>query len=130
ASLWNERAVAYRRANGVDDAMVSLAVVVQEMVDASAAGVLFTADPVTGQRRHTAIDAVAGLGEKLVAGAVDPGHYAVDIASRQVVQRPAAGRGSALSDQEVRTLAGFGDRIERHFSATQDIGFALDQERH
>ncbi|TMG10943.1 MAG: phosphoenolpyruvate synthase, partial [Chloroflexi bacterium] len=64
ASLWNERAVAYRRSNGVDDTRVSLAVVVQEMVDASAAGVLFTADPVTGQRRHAAIDAVAGLGEK------------------------------------------------------------------
>ena len=130
ASLWNERAVAYRRANGVDDTGVSLAVVVQEMVDASAAGVLFTADPVTGQRRHAAIDAVAGLGEKLVAGAVDPDHYAVDIASREVIQRPAAGRGSVLSDQEVLTLAEFGDRVERHFNAPQDIEFALDQERH
>src|SRR5207244_1861950 len=130
ASLWNERAVAYRRSNGVDDTSVSLAVVVQEMVDASAAGVLFTADPVTGQRRHAAIDAVAGLGEKMVAGAVDPDHYAVDIASHQVVQRPAAGQGSVLSDQEVLTLAEFGDRVERHFKAPQDIEFALDQERH
>jgi len=130
ASLWNERAVAYRRSNGVDDTRVSLAVVVQEMVDASAAGVLFTADPVTGQRRHAAIDAVAGLGEELVAGAVDPDHYAVDIASHQVVQRPVAGQGSVLSDQEVLTLAEFGDRVERHFNAPQDIEFALDQERH
>src|SRR5207237_10737462 len=72
ASLWNERAVAYRRANGVDDTRVGLAVVVQEMVDASAAGVLFTADPVTGQRRHAAIDAVAGLGGQRVAVAIDP----------------------------------------------------------
>src|SRR5947208_13293307 len=100
------------------------------MVDASAAGVLFTAGPVTAQRRHAAIDAVAGLGEKLVAGAVDPDHYAVDIASHQVVQRPAAGQGSVLSDQEVLTLAEFGDRVERHFKAPQDIEFALDQERH
>src|SRR6187431_1553925 len=52
ASLWNERAVAYRAANGIDDASVALAVVVQRMVDARAAGVLFTADPITG-RRHT-----------------------------------------------------------------------------
>jgi len=130
ASLWNERAVAYRRANGVDDTSVGLAVVVQEMVDASAAGVLFTADPVTGRRRRAAIDAVAGLGEKLVAGAVDPDHYAIDIASREVVQRPAAGQGSVLSEQEVLTLGEFGDRVERHFNAPQDIEFALDQERH
>src|SRR5438132_4137439 len=130
ASLWNERAVAYRHAYGVDDSKVSLAVVVQEMVDASAAGVLFTADPVTGRRRHAAIDAVAGLGDKLVAGAVDPNHYAVEIASHEVVQRPAGGQGSVLSDQEVLTLAEFGDRVERHFNAPQDIEFALDQKRH
>src|SRR5438067_5381437 len=130
ASLWNERAVAYRRAYGVDDTRVSLAVVVQEMVDASAAGVRFTADPVTGQRRLSAIDAVAGLGEKLVAGAIDPDHYAVDIASHQVVQRPVAGQGSVLSDQEVLTLAECGDRVERHFNAPQHTELALDQDRH
>src|SRR5438105_4694165 len=70
ASLWNERAVAYRASNGIDPATVSLAVVVQRMVDASAAGVLFTADPVTGTRRRAVIDAVAGLGDRLVSGAV------------------------------------------------------------
>jgi pyruvate,water dikinase len=130
ASLWNERAVAYRHANRVDDAAVGLAVVVQKMVDAAAAGVLFTADPVTGRRRRAAIDAVAGLGEKLVAGAVDPDHYVVDIPSHEVVQRPPAGKSSVLSDPEILTLAEFGDRIEGHFDAPQDIEFALDQERH
>ena len=129
ASLWNERAVAYRRANGVDDTTVGLAVVVQEMVDASAAGVLFTADPVTGRRRRAAIDAVAGLGERLVAGSVDPDHYAVDVDSRNVVQRPAARETSVLSDQEVLTLAELGDRVEGHFNAPQDIEFALDRDR-
>ena len=128
ASLWNERAVAYRRANSVDDANVSLAVVVQAMVDASAAGVLFTADPVTGRRRQAAIDAVAGLGEKLVSGAVDPDHYDVDVASRRVLQRPEAGRSSVLSDDDLLALAGLGDRVERHFNAPQDIEFALDAE--
>src|SRR5207247_4632388 len=96
ASLWNERAVAYRRANSVDDRNVSLAVVVQEMVDASAAGVLFTADPVTGRRRRASIDAVAGLGEKLVSGAVDPDHYAVDVTPRRVVPRPEASTAPVL----------------------------------
>src|SRR5207247_1244652 len=128
ASLWNERAVAYRRANSVDDRNVSLAVVVQEMVDASAAGVLFTADPVTGRRRRASIDAVAGLGEKLVSGAVDPDHYAVDVTSRRVVQRPEAGKSSILSEQHLLALAELGDRVERHFNAPQDIEFALDRE--
>jgi len=128
ASLWNERAVAYRRANSVDDRNVSLAVVVQEMVDASAAGVLFTADPVTGRRRRASIDAVAGLGEKLVSGAVDPDHYAVDVTSRRVVQRPEAGKSSILSEQDLLALAELGDRVERHFNAPQDIEFALDRE--
>src|SRR5438067_7567867 len=100
------------------------------MVDASAAGVLFTADPITGRRRRAAIDAVGGLGDKLVSGAVDPDHYAVEIASHEVVQRPAGGQGSVLSDQEVLSLAEFGDRVERHFKAPQDIEFALDQKRH
>lgn len=128
ASLWNERAVAYRRANGLDDTTVSLAVVVQKMVEASAAGVLFTADPITGRRRCAVIDAVAGLGEKLVSGAVDPEHYAADMANHEVLQRPAAA--SVLSDEEVLALAGIGERIERHFDAPQDIEFALDGERH
>src|SRR5207245_2189609 len=78
ASLWNERAVAYRDTHDVDPAGVRLAVVVQRMVDARAAGVLFTADPITGRRRRAAIDAVAGLGERLVSGAVNPDHFLVD----------------------------------------------------
>ena len=128
ASLWNERAVAYRRANGVDDGGVRLAVVVQRMIDATAAGVLFTADPVTGRRRRAAIDAVTGLGDKLVSGAVDPCHYAVDTATGRVVERPGA-EGSVLSDTELLALAGVGDRVESHFGTPQDIEFVLDQER-
>ena len=129
ASLWNERAVAYRDTNRVDDTKVRLAVVVQEMVDASAAGVLFTADPVTGRRRIAAIDAVAGLGEKLVSGAVDPEHYAIDVARQKVIQRPPDGKSSVLSNPELLSLAELGDRVERHFGAPQDIEFALDRER-
>jgi rifampicin phosphotransferase len=128
ASLWNERAVAYRRAGAVDDAGVRLAVVVQRMVDASVAGVLFTADPVTGRRRHAAVDAVAGLGERLVSGAVDPEHYAADTATRQVVERPAAAD-AVLTSRELLALAALGDRIERHFGSPQDIEFAIDRER-
>src|SRR5262249_20586808 len=122
ASLWNPRAVAYRRANAIDDASVGLAVVVQRMVDAAAARVLFTADPVSGRRARAAIGAVAGLGEKLVAGAVDPDHFAVDSLSRRIVERPPAGP-VVLSDDELLALAALGDRAERHFGAPQDIEF-------
>ena len=129
ASLWNERAVAYRRAHGVDDGGVRLAVVVQRMVDAVAAGVLFTADPLTGRRRLAAIDAVAGLGERLVAGAVDPDHYAVDAVAREVVERRPAGSEPVLSDDELVAMAELGERVELHFGSPQDIEFALDDGR-
>jgi phosphoenolpyruvate synthase/pyruvate phosphate dikinase len=70
ASLWTERAVAYRRRHGVDASGIALAVVVQELVDADAAGVLFTADPVTGAPDRMVVDATWGLGETLVGGRV------------------------------------------------------------
>jgi rifampicin phosphotransferase len=130
ASLWNERAVAYRRANGIDDSGVRLAVVVQRMVDASAAGVLFTADPVTGRRHRAAIDAIAELGEKLVSGAVNPDHYLVDTLTREILHRLPAGNEAVLSGDELLALASLGQQIERHFGAPQDIEFALDPERH
>ena len=123
ASLWNERAVAYRRANGIEDARVSLAVVVQRMVDADAAGVLFTADPITGRRARAVIDAVRGLGEALVSGRVDPEHYAVDTVRGAVLER----RGSILDDARLREIASVGDRIERHYGAPQDIEWAIDR---
>ncbi|MGH3945058.1 MAG: PEP/pyruvate-binding domain-containing protein, partial [Pseudonocardiaceae bacterium] len=63
ASLWTDRAVSYRTTNGIDHTTVRLAVVVQHMIEPRVAGVLFTADPVTGHRRHTVLDASPGLGE-------------------------------------------------------------------
>jgi pyruvate,water dikinase len=128
-SLWNERAVAYRRAGGVDDAGVALAVVVQRMVDAAAAGVLFTADPVTGRRRRAVVDAVAGLGDRLVSGAADPDHFVVDPVAGEVVERRPAGGEPVLADGELLDLAALGDRVERRLGAPQDVEFALDGER-
>src|SRR5438128_7052004 len=87
ASLWTERAVVYRATNGIDHTGVSLAVVVQRMVDAAVAGVMFTADPVTGRRRQAVIDASPGLGEAVVSGAVNPDHFVVDAATGAVLQR-------------------------------------------
>ncbi len=101
-SLWSERAIAYRGRLGIDPADVRIAVVVQRMVDADAAGVMFTADPVTGERDHIVVEASAGLGEAVVSGLVTPDHYILDRDGR--VQDFAAGRQEVV----VRSVAGGG----------------------
>jgi pyruvate,water dikinase len=126
ASLWTDRAVAYRQANGIDGQGMAMAVVVQKMVDAAAAGVLFTADPVTGTRRRAAVDAVAGLGEALVSGEAAPDRYVLDTATGSVLQSRPAGDTAVLTEAELVELAVLGDRAERLFGAPQDIEFALD----
>jgi phosphohistidine swiveling domain-containing protein len=123
ASLWNDRAVAYRQTHDVPARGLRLAVVVQRMVDAESAGVLFTADPISGRRRRAAIEAVHGLGEQLVSGAVNPDHFVVDTRSGAVLER----RGDILSDAQLRDLAALGARIEGHFGRPQDIEWAIDK---
>ncbi len=123
ASLWNERAVAYRATHSVADPGLGLAVVVQRMVDAAVAGVLFTADPITGRRHRAAIDAVRGLGERLVSGAVNPDHFLVDTRSGEVIER----RGNLLDDARLREIAELGARVEAHYGRPQDIEWALDK---
>ena len=81
ASLWSDRAVAYRSANGISNRDVGLAVVVQVMVDAATAGVLFTANPVTGTRTETVINASPGSGQAVVSGAVNPDQFVLETAS-------------------------------------------------
>jgi phosphohistidine swiveling domain-containing protein len=147
ASLWSERAVRYRARLGIDPRAVRLAVVVQRMVDAQVAGVLFTANPLTGKRRQAILDASPGLGEAVAAGATTPDHFIVDtpagaiserhIGGKQLEIRPVAGGGTrrverlpqpqvCLSDAQVLALAALGARVEAHFGTPQDIEWALD----
>src|SRR5689334_4926471 len=123
ASLWTDRAVAYRADAGIPHAGTQLAVVVQRMVDARAAGVLFTADPISGRRSRSVLDAAAGLGDAVVSGAVDPDHWVVD--GRAITSGPPAG---CLADRQVRDLVELGRRVEAHFGAPQDIEWAVDGE--
>jgi rifampicin phosphotransferase len=123
ASLWTDRAVAYRADAGIPHAGTQLAVVVQRMVDAQAAGVLFTADPISGRRTRSVLDAAPGLGDAVVSGAVDPDHWVVD--GRAITAGPAGG---CLTDRQVRELVALGRRVEAHFGAPQDIEWALDGE--
>ncbi|MFJ4227104.1 PEP/pyruvate-binding domain-containing protein [Paenarthrobacter nicotinovorans] len=150
ASLWTDRAVTYRATNGIDHASAALAVVVQVMVDSVAAGVMFTANPVTGKRSEAVIDASPGLGEAVVSGAVNPDQYVVDLTNsailkrtvgdRQVEIRSVPGGGTerreraraetgiqpCLSDRQIRELAGLGRLVEEHYGAPQDTEWALD----
>ena len=146
SSLWTARAIAYRARNQIDNATVSLAVVVQQMVPSETSGVLFTANPLTGKRSETVIDATFGLGEALVSGQVEPDHYVVDSASRRilrielgakatVMQGEAAGglsteqadrsREQALSDDQIAQLTELGQEVARLYQDPQDIEWAF-----
>ena len=130
ASLWNERAVAYRSDHGFDDDGIGLGVVIQLMVDAATAGVLFTADPITGRRGRAVVDAAAGLGDAVVSGSVDPDHYAVDPDSGAVDEHVVRGSAPILSDAQVLELAAIGRQIQDALGAPQDIEFAFDADGH
>ena len=122
ASLFTERAVTYRLRNGVDHRKVHMAVIVQRMVFPRAAGVLFTADPVTSNRRVVAIEASLGLGEALVSGRVNPDAYKVRdgaVIARDRRDQP------VLTDAQITGLARLGRRIEAHFGHPQDIEWCL-----
>ncbi len=146
ASLFNERAVTYRIRNGFDQRTVHMAVVVQQMVFPEASGVLFTADPVTSNRKVASVEATFGLGEALVSGLVNTDLYQVrdgGIVSRVITTKrvairalPAGGTREeaidpgqqeqpALTDTQVVRLAELGRRIEAHFAHPQDIEWCL-----
>ncbi|AXJ09724.1 pyruvate kinase [Arthrobacter sp. PM3] len=128
ASLWTERAVAYRSTNGISHRDVGLAVVVQDLVAAASAGVLFTANPVTGTRTETVIDASTGPGQAVVSGSVNPDHFVTDTATGRILLSSPGGTGRTPSVDEtrVRELTALGDRIQRLFGAPQDVEWVID----
>ncbi|WP_371776304.1 rifamycin-inactivating phosphotransferase [Streptomyces sp. NBC_01438] len=146
ASLFTERAVIYRRRNGIDHRTVRMAVVVQRMVLPDASGILFTADPVTGNRKTATVDAGFGLGEALVSGLVNPDVFTVrhgEVVARTIAVKQRAvhalpGGGTreveidprqqerpALTDEQAVRLVDLGRRIEAHFGRPQDIEWCL-----
>jgi pyruvate,water dikinase len=130
ASLWNDRAVAYRSANGVSHSGAGLAVVVQRQVDAATAGVLFTANPVTGTRTETVIDASPGAGQAVVSGLVNPDHFVLDTATARVLHRTPGGRArsqpAGLSDAQLSELTSLGDGVQHLFGNLQDAEWVID----
>jgi rifampicin phosphotransferase len=146
ASLFTERAVTYRLRNGVDHRKVHMAVVVQRMAFPRAAGILFTADPVTSNRKVSSVEAGFGLGEALVSGLVNADVYQVrdgEVVARAVGTKHLAIHASpsggteqqaieperqeqpVLTDMEILRLAELGRRLEAHFGQPQDIEWCL-----
>jgi pyruvate,water dikinase len=149
ASLWTSRVIAYRAHNQISNQGIALAVLVQKMVQSEVSGVLFTANPLTGKRTESIIDATFGLGEALVSGQVEPDHYVVDRVNGRVIERQLgskalsiysqAGGGtvtqhtsnsqSSLTDEQILELASLGQCSAEHFGCPQDLEWALADQR-
>jgi pyruvate,water dikinase len=148
ASLWSPRVVSYRASQGLTDEP-AIAVVVQRMVDSDASGVMFTADPASGDRDRVVIEAAYGLGEVVVGGQVEPDMYLASKEGPRIVRvhvgtktekvvRGADGRDErravppeeqtarVLEDDAVLTLARMAIDIERHYGVPQDVEFARE----
>jgi len=151
ASLWTARALSYRARLGIASQTVSMAVIIQQMVQASTSGVLFTINPVSGAHGEVVINAALGLGEALVAGQITPDSITVEKASGRIKQRevgmpslmavPSNSRMSnnsretaesqqfVLTDEQVTQLVRLGERIEEHFGVPQDVEWAIADEQ-
>lgn len=152
ASLWTERALSYRHDMGVDNDRVAMSVVVQKMVDADAAGVLFTVNAITGERSELLVNASFGLGESVVSGQVTPDSFTIDReslgvrtstigAKEQIIVADVGGtiikatdererETASLSPAQLKVLAELALSIEAHLGGVpQDIEWAISLEK-
>jgi len=148
SSLWTARAISYRSRNSIPHEDVALSVIVQIMVQSEASGVLFTANPLTGKRSETAIDATFGLGEALVGGLVEPDHYVVDTDSGEIINKTLGGKAltirgvagggvvtedvdagerQAIPDDIILQLTELGQRVIALVHSPQDIEWAWSE---
>ncbi len=150
ASLYSVPSISYRRKDGTPENGVAIAVVVQKMVDARSAGVMFTRSPLTGDRSVITIESAWGLGSAVVSGEVTPDRFVIgkitgqisvrDISDKRIqhvpeenggikhIETPEALRGApSINDGELKTLAEIGRKVERHYRRPQDIEWAIDR---
>jgi pyruvate,water dikinase len=150
SSLFTPRAIFYREKKGFAHERVAIAVVVQKMVNADKAGVMFSVHPATGEKDKIVIEAAWGLGEGVVSGTVTPDHYVVDKASNKLLHKeiavkeimftkdektgktvkvklaPERAKAQVLTEEELAQLAELGKRVEEHFGSPQDIEWAYE----
>jgi pyruvate,water dikinase len=151
ASLYSVASISYRRKDGTPESGVAMAVVVQKMVDARSAGVMFTRSPLTGDRSVITVESTWGLGSAVVSGEVTPDRFVIGKITGQISIRdtsdklhqhvPAESgginqietpeelrRAPSISDEELEALAEIGRRVERHYGRPQDIEWAIDHQ--
>ncbi len=148
ASLFTARAVFYRATNKFDHFKVGIAVPVQKMVQSDYSGVMFSIDPVTNDKTKIVVDAIHGLGEMIVQGAVTPDHYVVEKKSftilekevntqEKIMRRVGAktpieplpkkfGSIQKLTDEQIRDVAMWGQKLEKHYFFPQDVEWAIE----
>jgi pyruvate,water dikinase len=149
-SLYSVESMTYRRKHGLPEEGVAMAVVVQRMVDAMCAGVMFTRSPLTGDKSVITVEGAWGLGSAVVSGEVTPDRWVIgkitgeisvrDISDKHVRQVPAPGGGieevaneaaianqPCLTDDQLMALREIGRKVERHYGKPQDIEWALDE---
>ena len=153
ASLYSVESVSYRRKRELPEEGVAMAVVIQKMVNARTAGVMFTRSPVTGDRSVITIEGAWGLGSAVVGGEVTPDRWVLakvtgEISVREISEKaiqhvpaaaggtetvPVAGelrRAPCLSDDELQALRDIGRKVERHYGRPQDIEWAVERDTH
>jgi len=150
ASLYNVRAIEYRKSKGIDQLSVLIAVVVQKMVNSRSAGVMFTLNPVTGDERYIMIESNWGLGESVVGGKVTPDEILIEKSSLRIVEKKISNKRikiiydiqlrknvevilneqeantMSISDEEAIELARLAMKIEEHYKRPMDIEWAID----
>ena len=127
ASLWTERAYSYRQKNGFDHSKVEMAVIVQSLIPADVAGVIFTADPVTGDDSRVVIEACPGLGDALVSGRVSPDRVVLDKRGLNVLSQTVSAH--CIDKQTAQKLAKLAIKAESEFGCPQDIEWAIHQDK-
>src|SRR3989338_2181811 len=141
SSLFEPRSIFYRHEKRISHLKTGIALVVQTMIESDVSGVMFTQDPVTGDKSKVVIEAIFGLGEYIVQGKVTPDHYEIDKKSQDVMLKkvkednreikvPSRFRNrQKLSDHEIITLTKLGIAIEKHYYFPQDIEWANEKDR-
>lgn len=125
ASLFTARAIYYRSKNNFDHSKVLMSVVVQKMVKAKKAGVIFSINPLSNNRREMVIESVSGLGEALVSGSISPDSYVIDKTRRAVKEKHIV-KTEILSNKELNNLIVIAKKIEKHYKFPQDIEWTID----
>ncbi len=149
ASLFTARAIFYRATNHYDHFKVGIAIPVQKMIESEESGIMFTIDPVTNDKSKVVIEAIFGLGEMIVQGAVTPDHYEVDKKSGTIIKKDVQiqekqmrrhgvdnenialdkkeGGRQKLSNEQIVALATIGQQLEKHYYFPQDAEWAIEQ---